>query len=74
MSPAFVALSRYHNKGWGGAEHSEELSAKYTAFSESNAETIEEIRELDVWWNYQSNREKWYKYNNAKRNNSNNDK
>mmetsp|Transcript_61755 Transcript_61755/g.69936 ORF Transcript_61755/g.69936 Transcript_61755/m.69936 type:complete len:183 (-) Transcript_61755:41-589(-) len=78
VSPAFVALSRYHKNGWGGAKQCEELAAKYTAFSESNAENIEQFRDLENWWNNPSNREKWYKYNNNKtkqKNNSNgNDK
>jgi len=67
-SPAFVALSRYHKTGLGGAEQSEELANKYRAFSSSNPETADDIRGLETWWQTGGGREKMLKYWEKQRN------
>ena len=50
-APAMLALSRYHKEGLGGARQSNELAAKYYAFSQSNPENADEMQGLEKWWN-----------------------
>ena len=47
---ALLALSRFHEHGLGGVVKDSELKAKYFAFSQSNPERVEEIRDLEDWW------------------------
>lgn len=50
VSDAFKALSRFHKKGLGGVEQSEELCLKYLTFSQSNPENAKELEHLERWW------------------------
>ena len=50
LRAAFLALSRFHRDGLGGAEKSMTLAAKYLTMSKSNAESPREIKHLENWW------------------------
>mmetsp|Transcript_16368 Transcript_16368/g.39974 ORF Transcript_16368/g.39974 Transcript_16368/m.39974 type:complete len:238 (+) Transcript_16368:50-763(+) len=47
---ALLALCRFHRDGLGGAVKSMDLATKYFAISESNAESPQEIQDLEKWW------------------------
>ncbi|KAL7530727.1 hypothetical protein ACHAXR_003643 [Thalassiosira sp. AJA248-18] len=50
LQGAFLALSRFHRDGMGGAQRTMELATKYYCFGQSNPETKEEIQHLEKWW------------------------
>ncbi|KAL7533698.1 hypothetical protein ACHAWF_004594 [Thalassiosira exigua] len=50
VNPAFLALSRFHRDGLGGAQKSMDLAIKFYTFSQSNAEEADEIQHLEQWW------------------------
>lgn len=50
LQASLMALSKYYREGLGGLGKSEEMAAKYMAFSQSNPESRAELQGLENWW------------------------